>query len=122
MSDSTENEEIKSVNDKVLAFGLAAVTLLVVVICGCLLVALYGMSSRYLEQSEISQNRQETIYTLQRALDNAEGKLYVYEAFINDKQERTMRKMITKYLRREKVKSTEATIEDFEKWIGIGGR
>ena len=62
MNDTTlEKEEIKSVSGKVLAFGLAAVSLLVVVICACLVIALFSMSSRYLDQLEISQERQETI-------------------------------------------------------------
>lgn len=122
MDKSIEKEEIKSVNGKILAFGMAAVTLLVVVICGCLLLALYDMSSKYLTQTEIAQERQETIYTLRRALDRAEGKLYVYEAFISDKQETTVRKMITKYIRKENIKSTEVTLHDFERWVGIGGR
>jgi predicted DNA-binding protein YlxM (UPF0122 family) len=120
MAELNEKEEIKSVSGKVLAFGMAAVTLLVVVICGCLLIALYSMSSRYLEQIEIAQDRQQTISAMRRALDRAEGKLEVYEEFLNDRREEIVHKMIVKYLRREKVKSTDATLKDFEQWVGIG--
>jgi len=122
MSALVEKEEIKSVSGRVLSFGLAAVTLLVVVICGCLVVALYGMSSRYFAQAEIAQERQATIHTMQRALDRAEGRLSVYEEFIGDRREEIVHKLIVKYLRREKIKSTDATLAAFEKWVGIGGR
>jgi DNA-binding transcriptional regulator of glucitol operon len=116
-----EKEEIRSINGKVFAFGLTAITLLVVVICGCLLLALYSMSCHYLDQVKIAQDRQETIYTLRRALDRDEGKLYVYEAFLTDKQEQVVHKMITRYIRKEGIKSNEVTLNDFEKWMGIGG-
>jgi len=117
-----EKEEIKSVNAKVLAFGLAAVTLLVVVICGCLVVALFSMSSRYVAQLEIAQERQEIIHTMQRALDRTEGKLSVYEEFISDRREDIVQKLIVKYLRKSKNKSNAVTLQDFENWMGVGGR
>jgi hypothetical protein len=116
------DEEIKSVSGKVLAFGLASVTLLAVVICGCLIVALFSMSSRYLDQVELAQERKEKIYGMQRELDLAHGKLYVYEEFISDRREEIVHKMIVKYLRKEKVRSTDTSLDEFEKWVGIGGR
>ena len=122
MEKDLEQEEVKSISGNVLAFGLAAVTLLVVVICGCLLIALYSMSSRYLDQTAISQDRKDVIYTLQRALDRAEGRLSVYEEFLVDRREEIVQKLIVKYLRKEKTKSTDATLNDFEQWIGLGGR
>lgn len=122
MSEQTEKEEVKSVDGKVLSFGLAAVMLLIVVICGCLVAGLFSVSSMYLEQSELAQDRQETIHTLRRALDRAEGKLAVYEEFIGDRREQIVQKLIVRYLKKERVKSTDVTLDDFEKWVGIGGR
>jgi len=115
-------EEIRSISGKVLAFGMAAITLLVVVICGCLILALYSTTSSYSEQVTISQNRQEVISTLQRALDRVEGKLYVYEEFITDRRKEVIHKAIVKYLTKENTKSTDVTLDDFERWVGIGGR
>ena len=118
----TEKEEIKSVSGKVLAFGMASVTLLAVVICGCLVVALFSMSSRYIDQLEIVQEKKDRIHDLQRELDRANGKLYVYEEFIVDRRQEIVHKLIVKYLRKEKIKSTDATLHDFEDWVGVGGR
>ena len=117
-----EKEEIKSVSGKVLAFGMATTTLLVAIICGGLIIALFSMSSRYLHQAQLSQERQEVITTMQRALDRAEGKLAVYEEFLGNRREIIVRKMITQYLRKERMRSTDVTLSDFEKWAGIGGK
>jgi hypothetical protein len=120
---STEKtEEVKLVNGKVLAFGLAAVALIVVVICGALIIGLHGMSTRYISQLEISAERQEVIHSLTRALDRAEGKLAVYEEFIGNRREEITQKLIVKYLKKERIKSTDVTLNDFEKWVGMGGR
>ena len=119
---ANDQVEIKSVNGKVLAFGLAAVTLLVAVICGALVVALFGMSSRYLQQEELTREKQAVIYTMQRALDRAEGRLAVYDEFIGDRRQTIVRKLIVQFLRKTNVKSTDVNLNEFENWVGVGGR
>jgi len=122
MSDLPEKDEIKSISGKVLAFGMTTVLLMILVICGCLLLALYSMSSRYLTQMKIAQERQATVFALQRSLDHVHGKLAVYEEFITDRREDIVQKVIVKYLRNAQAKSTDVTLNEFEKWVGVGGR
>jgi hypothetical protein len=123
---SDEQEKVYSLNSKFLSFGLAAIALIVVVICGGLIIGLYSMSTRYIDQLELAAERQKVIHSLTRALDRAEGKLLVYESYITDRREDSAKKLIVSYLRKTKSRSNQVTLADFEKWmdggIGVGGR
>ena len=120
MSENVETS-VYNVNSKVLSFGIIVVLVLIIAICGGLLLALFSMSSRYFDQRELTAQNQETVYSLRRALDRAEGKLQVYEAFLVDRQEDIVQKLILRYLRKERVQSDGVTLRDFERWVGIGG-
>jgi len=117
-----EHTDIRIVNSTTLAFGISVVMVLVVVICGVLVLGLYSMSSRYLDTLEVANQRQQEIHTLTRALDRAEGKLNVYEAYITDRSSDLVHKLIVKYLKKEKLKSDKVTLDVFERWVGRGGR
>ncbi len=122
-TEQTEDEklEVKSVSSKTFAFGVVAIILVALVCSACLVLGLFSMSERYITQLEVSASRQDTILTLTRALDRAEGKLAVYEAFLTDRQEDIVEKLISRYLKKERTNSGNVTLEAFQRWVGIGG-
>ena len=118
-----KQEEIKSVNEKVLAFGIATVMLLVVVICGALVIFLYSVSTELTssldEQIELKNeivSKQNVIARLQRALDRAEGRLGVYEDFLIGTQVTAFKRLVKRFLKQQQTKSSEVTLQAFEQW------
>jgi len=116
-------DEVKSVDRKVLAFGMAAVTLLAVAICVALMIALYAATDKYLlKEGQLAECR-DTNHTVQRELDKMDGKLEVYEAYLSDRRSDMVRKVIANYIRVEKIKPEDATLANFQQWVsGVGGK
>jgi len=115
-------EVVRSIDGRVLAFGFTAIILVLMGICGALVFGMFSLSTHYAAELKSSQGKQQTILVLQRALDRADGKLSVYEEFISDRREEIVEKLIVKFLRKERVKSDNVTLHDFERWVGIGGK
>jgi len=82
--------------------------------------AFFMMSNKYIDQSERSQEQSENIMTLQRALDRSDGKLQVYETYLVNRNIDIVKRLITRFLRVKKKRSTNATIRDFEEFLGMG--
>jgi hypothetical protein len=115
--DKKDKEEIKSVNEKVLAFGIASLLLIMVGICAFLIFLYYQTAQKVIDKSEKIIEQNETISDLRRALDRTEGRLSVYEDFLIGDRITGIKKMIIRFLRSEKAKSDETTLEQFEEWI-----
>lgn len=115
-----ENEEIKVIDSKVLAFSIGVVALLAIVVCVVLSVALHTASSLYIEKAEQVVEQAKTISVLQRALDRADGKLSVYETYLTNRNKDIVRNFIVKFLKKKSKSSSKATIRQFESWMGIG--
>lgn len=123
-----DKEETKSVNGKVLAFGIIAIGLVIACICGALMLLLYSSNNRYVESASNVIDCKSTLTTIQTELAEKNGKLLVYEEYLTDKRRDIIQKTIADYLLKEKVKTTEVTLEDFKNWMfgvprngGIGG-
>jgi len=113
-------EEVKSINGKVLAFGLITIAAVLAVFCIIMAAAFFIVSNKYVDKSDRVIEQTETISTIQRALDRAEGRLYVYEAYLTNRNVDIMRQMIARFLKNTNKKSSKATIRDFEQFMGTG--
>jgi hypothetical protein len=128
-----QKEEIRSVNEKVLTFGIMTVLVLLISMCAVLVFFLYSATSdlsrereRVIEEKHKIMELQASVYDLRRALDKAYGKLSVYEDYLVGTQVSAFKKLVRRFLQNEQVKSDQVTLEQFESWVGdrvgIGGR
>lgn len=124
-----DRKEERSVDRKIFSFGIAAIALLVVVICGGLVAALYGVSAQYSAEMQSNGECRQNVFDLRRALDRAEGRLDVYEGFLSDRRKDVMKKMINEYVAKTKINPADVTLDKFKEWmfgangvmVGIGG-
>ena len=116
-----ETAEIKSVTSKILGFGIISLLAMILAICTVLLVMLSSASSQLYKAKETILEQTQTVNTLQRRLDNATGRLSVYEDFLIGTHSRSIRHLVRRYLLDTKVRSDETTLRDFEEWVYTKG-
>jgi len=125
-----KKEEVKIIDSKVLNFSIGVVALLAIVICTILSIALHTATSLYIKKSQDVIQQEKTISILQRALDRAEGRLSVYDAFLIKRNIDTIRSLIAKFQRDKHVNLEKVTVHQFEQfvqktypeYIGVGGK
>lgn len=115
-----EAQEVKVVNSRVLSFGLVTMAAFLLALFAVMTAAFFIVSNKYVDSSERSLEQSTEILTLQRALDRAEGKLYVYEAYLTNRNVDIMRQMIARFLKETRKRSTKATVRDLENFMGTG--
>lgn len=106
-----------SVDGRVLAFGMIALLVMIVLICTTLILFLASAQSKLADAESRLLEQTNMINTVQRSMDRAEGRLGVYEDFLIGTQAGPVRRTIRKYLLSEKVRSDVATVIQFEQWL-----
>jgi hypothetical protein len=121
-------EEVKSINGKVLAFGIIAVALVIACICGALMMMLFSANSRYVENANEVVECKSTMVAMQYELAEKKGRLDVYDEYLNDRRRDIIKKTIADYMKKENIKTTDVTLEEFKNWVfgipnpsGVGG-
>ncbi len=118
-------EKVVSVDSRVILFAVGVLAFFAIAVCAVLMVFYLNAANQYADQREITLNQTETITTLTRSLERADGKLSVYEAFLVNRNSDIVRGLIARFLRNEHKDSTKTTIRQFEGWMinrGMGGR
>lgn len=121
MPEIEKNEEVKSINGKVLAFGLITIAAVLAVFCMIMVVAFFVVAGKYVDKSNVVLEQSEVILTHQRSLNRAEGKLQVYEAYLVNRNIDIVRNLIKRYLKTNRKRSNAVTLDHFEMWLGLGG-
>ena len=117
---STEPEKAVSVDNRVILLAIGVLAFFALGACTVLMVFYINASNRYTEQKEITLQQAETISTMQRSLDRAEGRLGVYETYLVNRNVDIVRNLIAKFLKDERKSSAKATVRQFEGWMGVG--
>ena len=110
-------EEVKTVNNKVLAFGIISLLAMFLIITSVLLVFLFITTSKLYDAQDRILEQSELINDLQKSLHIVTGRVSVYENFLIGTQASSIRRLVRKFLKEEKVKSTETNLEEFENWV-----
>lgn len=110
-------EDAQTITGRVVTLLVVSILVLMVMVCGGLIIALYSMGERALDAREVAAERLDTIYTMRRSLDRAGAKLEIYEDFILGRQRKTVEKMVERYLTGEGLKAKDAKVAGFMDWM-----
>ena len=117
---NNEETEIRSISGKILAFGVCALIVTLIVACLTMGILLYFTSQRLLDEKSIVLDTREEVYDLRRENDRLSGRLSVYDDFLIGTQISALKQMVTRYLRHRHVKSDTVSLSEFEEWVYTG--